>query len=392
MNIKNITSFIIILLVGLSLTACTGSPSKNGGQAQEKQQTLIIKKSKQTTSLYFNGIVSPIETQAVTSPLDGTVTAVGFLYGQKVKKDDLLVQLKSSSLDKDYQTTVSGYLTAKEKYNTSKNNIVGAKDLYDSGITSLQTFQSAQSTLNDAYLSYLQAQRALIELFKKTNLDEKNVSLLRIGDEEAVREVLGSPLKDIEINANSTGIALLPTKAATGSSGDDSKAIEIGEQVKTGQLLVSIGDMSGIKLDVNVSEVNINQIKNDDKAIISSAAFPGIVLHGAVIAVSHQANPEEGGGLPTFPVTVAVKNLTPEQQKLIHVGMSAKVQINIAASDKMIVPINAVKVIDNLPYVMLVDPKTGEIKQQAVQTGVTTVSGVNIVHGLNPGDKIVFSD
>lgn len=391
MKIKNTASLILICISSLILVACSGSSSNNSQKVKKKQQTLIIKKSKQITSLYFNGIISPIETNAVTSPLSGNIVSINFSYGQRVEKGDLLVQLKSSTLDKSYQAAVSGYLTAKEKYNTSKNNIAGAKELYDSGITSRQTYQSARSSLDDAYLAYLQAQHTLIVLLKKIHLDAESIYLLKIGDEEAVKKALGTSFRNIKIRAKATGVALLPTKAASGSGGG-SKAITVGSEVKPGQLLVSIGEMSGIKIHVNVGEVNINQIQNGDKATVTSAAFPGITLHGAVISVSRQASANEGGGLPTFPVAVAIKNITKAQQKIIHVGMSAKVKITIATPEEISIPIKAVTIIKTLPYVMLVDPKTGKVKQKLVQTGATTISGVNVVKGLKPGDKIVFSD
>jgi len=390
MKIKNLNILIIIVISSL-LVACSNSQSSSV-TAKKKQKTLTIKESKQETSLFFNGLISPITTHSITSPIDGNVTKVGFVYGDLVKKGELLLELKSSTLDKSYQTAISGYLTAKEKYNTSKNNIVGAKNLYDSGITSRQTYDSAVSTLNDNYLSFLQAQHTLLTLFRKARIDEGKIELLKIGNEKAVRKALEAPLKNIQIKAETDGIALLPTKAAADSASGNNKSIHVGSEVKSGQLLLAIGQMSGIKIRVKVGEININEIHSGDKATVNSAAFPGITLHGEVSAVSRQANANEGGGLPNFPVSVSIKNITKDQQKLIHVGMSAKVKITIAAPEEITIPINAVKILNNLPYVMLVDPKTGKAKRHPVQTGATTLSGVNIVKGLKPGDKIVFSD
>ncbi len=391
---------IILTLTSITLfCAFVGGCNKTEQNPQTKAakpQTMTVKENAQESSLFFNGVISPIKTDVVTTPVDGTVVKLYFAYGQKVRKEQKMIDIRSSTMEKNYQTAISGYLTAKEKYNTNKNNIVGAKNLYDAGITSTQTYQSAVSTLDDSYLSFIQAQQTLIKILQKANIPRKSIELLKIGDEAAVRKTLESPLKNLIIHANASGVALLPTGAASGeqSSGSGSnsdKALHEGSQVKSGQFLVAIGEMTGIKIKVNVGEININQINVGDSAKVTSAAFPGVSLTGKVTQVGRQANANEGGGLPTFPVSVSVKSISPEAQNLVHVGMSAKVEILVAAPKAITVPINAVKIKNNMPYVLVIDPKTGKEKQQPVKTGAATVDGVNIIEGLKPGDKIVYS-
>ncbi len=383
---------LIILIFFIAIAACSAS-DETKKSTNETQQVITITKSKPTSTLYFDGIIAPIQINVVASPIDGTVEKMYFSYGEQVNKGKLLLKLKSATLGKNYQQAISTYLTAKEKFNTSKSNIVGAKDLYDSGITSKQTYEAAQSDLNDSYLSFLQAQLALIELLRNAGITQHDLYLLQINDTNAVRKTLQTPLKAINIYASMNGIALKPIKSADSSSSDNSnQPIHVGSVLKEGQVIASIGEMSGIKISINVDEIRINQLKVGDSATVTSAAFPGINLSGEIVAVSSQANSNtDSGGLPTFPVVVAVKNITTQEQQVIHVGMSAKVQINSISPAEIVIPIQAVKSKQNITYVNLINPVSGKTVQQLVQVGQTTVDGVTIINGLKPGDKIVIS-
>lgn len=381
-------NLLIISVACLGITACGGSKTSKAPVAQLK--TFTVQERKQTSTLFFNGFVEPIQTKIVNSPLDGIISAMYFNYGQQIKNGQLLAKLQSSDLGKNYQQAVSGYLTAKEKYTTSKSSMVGAAELYKAGITSQQTYAAAQSDLNDSYLSFLQAKQTLIDLFQSSDIAQKSsVYLLQIDDETAVRKALQTPIKSISIYATMDGIALKPAK--TEGSNTDASSVHNGSSLKADQTIVEIGRMSGIKIEIDVDEMSINKIKVGDKALITGPGFPGITLSGMVTAVSSQANPSDSGngGPPTFPVLVAVENVTSAQQQIIHDGMSAKVQINTGSPEEIVVPIDAVNMINNNTYVQLVDPKTGKIQQQVIQVGQTTINGVQVVGGLKPGDKIV---
>ena len=53
-----------------------------------------------------------------------------------------------------------------------------------------------------------------------------------------------------------------------------------------------------------------------------------MTLQGKVAAISYQAKTSSyGNSPPTYPVQIQVAQLTPAQQKTIHVGMSAQVKI-----------------------------------------------------------------
>src|SRR5204863_1822040 len=126
--------------------------------------------------------------------------------------------------------------------------------------------------------------------------------------------------------ATADGIALVPPKSG---SSESSSEIAVGTSVKQNQVLVSIGNLEGLSVKIAINEIDINQVAPGQEAMITGVGFPKETLKGFVKEVASQAQIAQGGlgGLPTFSATVIVPSLTPEQKKLIRVGMSAKILV-----------------------------------------------------------------
>lgn len=120
-------------------------------------------------------------------------------------------------------------------------------------------------------------------------------------------------------------------------------------------------------------------------------AFPGITLSGYVESVAAQANPQSGGGeggLSMFEVMIKIPKVSADQQKIIHVGMSASVEFDIPEPPQIYLPIKAVYEKNGQKLVTVVSP-SGEQRAVPVITGKTTLTEVAIVQGVSAGDRVV---
>jgi hypothetical protein len=108
--------------------------------------------------------------------------------------------------------------------------------------------------------------------------------------------------------------------------------------------------------------------------------------------VAFQANPQGGGGgeggLGNFLVQVQVPNVPPEQQQVIHVGMSANIEFDIPQESEIYLPIKAVHQVNGKRYVTVIDA-SGKKREAPVMTGKTTLTEVAIISGIKQGDRIV---
>jgi RND family efflux transporter MFP subunit len=73
-------------------------------------------------------------------------------------------------------------------------------------------------------------------------------------------------------------------------------------------------------------------------------------------------------------------------------GMYADVSLNIQRSgNALVVPVQAVDRSGNEPFVMLVD-ESNRVEKRVVQVGVATANRIEILSGLNEGDKVVVAN
>jgi multidrug efflux pump subunit AcrA (membrane-fusion protein) len=124
---------------------------------------------------------------------------------------------------------------------------------------------------------------------------------------------------------------------------------------------------------------------------VTGIAFPNYVLRGKIKRVDRQGE-SAGNGLSTFSVQIVVSKLTPQQKNDIHVGMSAKVEINIKQDKQIMVPMAAVTEKNGMSYITIYNEKTKKTHAVKVKTGQTTADSVVILSNVKIGDKIVISN
>ena len=289
---------------------------------------------------------------------------------------------------------VSKLLIFKETLNSDFGKLQSSKSLYGKGLVSLDDYQQAESSYYLSQLSLLQAQSQLKLALKYFNFT-KDIFTLSVSDIKAISTTISKSLasEKIHILAPKAGIALLPQQSSDGgssSSSGSSSTVDIGTQVKKSQVLVTIGLLQGLAISANAGEMDINKLKVGLKAQVTSIAFPGLTLTGSVVSIASQAQ-NSSSGAPTFAIKIVVPKLTPQQMKVVKMGMSVKASVKIKLPPQISVPITSV----------FSDPKTGatEITKLVkgkpvvvpITTGPTSAGEVVVFSGLNVGDIIVAS-
>lgn len=383
---KRICGLVILLVIFMSAFA---------DDASQQMQIIVAKKQAVSSKLAYSGLIEPLTTQVVTSSEEGTIDKLNFQYGQPVKKDQLLFEVKSKKFQDDFVTIIKNYLTAKQQLHQSQTKLQEQEELWKYGLISRDVYTSAKTAYYNDELSLLQAQEQLLRLLhahKSIQLDYEQLDLSNIDE---LKQVLYSRFQsNVTTHAPASGIALIPDKNAnqglgsdSGSAGNSGPVIQ-GSAVQQNQAVLSIGDLSGATINIDINEIYVNQIKPGLKAIVTSVAFPGVTLQGEVISVGSQAVSSGSSDIPTFPVMVKVPVLTPQQQQVIRVGMSVEVQLVITETPKILIPINAVIQRNGQSFVN-VQTATG-VKEQVVVTGETSLDSVAILSGLNEGDRVVL--
>lgn len=376
---KKLLSIIFVLLM---LNACGSNDNSSTG----KDRVLTVESNVLSTSLFFSGTIQPLKTNVVTSPAEGVIDDMAFHYGDDVKPNQLLFVISSEKFKTDYKNALMQYIKAKNEFTNARSQLTESTFLHKNQLISDDDFKSKQSNYYNAQLSMVQAQDALTLMIKQLavpgiNLDQLNIE--NISKITQAMNVQGGSQK-LRVIAPLSGVALLATKSG---GGEETKKLEKGDQVKQGDVLAVIGDVNGLSIRISVNEFNINQLKVGQKVKVTGAAFPDIVLDGQITGLDHQGQVATGG-MPSFPVEIVVPKLTPAQLAVIHIGMSAKVEIRIEQPKQITVPINAIVQKQGGTFVRKQD-EHGKMQEVAVKTGATTMDEVVIESGLRMGDKIL---
>lgn len=374
--------FFPVVLASL-LTAC----SDHKEQKKSDLQTYVVKTEAVQKTLYFSGSIQPLQESTLTSPMDAIVETMHYHYGQLVKKGDIVVTLNSTELQKQYNDTLTEYLKAKDNFTVAKAKFIGTEELWDAGLLSKNNYLSEKSSLDTARVSLMQATRKLSEMLEKMDNGEgtaKNLSALNIADFDKVRQALSSKHNLIHLKAPTDGVLLYPPKA----SEDKSARLTVGAAVKSGQVLALVGDLTGVSIEIDVPEIDIDKIHTGMAANITGVALGKQVLNGELVAVNAQAS-NSGGALPSFSAVVEVKNLNEEQRRWIKVGMSASVELPITGNEQLLVPIVAVKQ-DKGNSVVKLRASDGSLSNRIVSTGSAQADKVVIASGLRAGDVVAY--
>ena len=338
-----------------------------------------------------------IETETVApQPIAGTIRATGKILvsenrvaiigpvhegrlvrlyagqGSIVKKGQKLAELESADIDQaeaDYIKALSDYESARR---TSAAEVKFAqatydrtKMLYEKTITAGKNLQAAEHDLEvakAAAASSVASTKAALTAARRhlliLGLKDSDVDALANKPDLAAVFSLTSPIQGIVVERNAT----------------------IGATVGTDANLFKIIDISRVWIDANVFEKDLERVKFGQEVKVAVTAFPGSSFSGKVILVSSVVDPETR--------SVKVRTEVPNQDGRLKPDMFANVEIITDLHRTSIsIPQSAVLKDGDKTVVFVVDGDG--YKKRAVITGIQGDDRVEIVDGLNAGDKVV---
>ena len=373
----------IIVFLSILLPAC----GKQTPHPKAELKSYVVKLSTTHHTMHFTGVIQPLSEQALTTPMDALVKTLHFPYGHVIKKGQIVFTLNSAELQRHYNEALTGYLKAKDSFSIARSKFAGTDSLWKAGLISRNNYLNEKSSVTTARITLMQASHSLFELIDRTKTDQQqdDLSHLSFAEFNKVRMALTRNHHLIQIKSPHDGVLLYPPK----SDDEASQGVARGTQIKAGQVLGLVGDLSGIRVEINVPEVDIGVIKPGMPATIRGVAFGKQTLTGALVSVNAQAYANGNGGLPSFTAVVEVHGLTKAQQSWVKVGMSSDIELAVDSMEKLMIPTAAIKpkAGKNLVKILVSNGKT---ITRSVTTGAVNANTVVIDSGLQVGDVVLY--
>ncbi|MFZ0036618.1 MAG: efflux RND transporter periplasmic adaptor subunit [Candidatus Acidiferrales bacterium] len=402
-------------------------------------QTGTTKRGDLTSVVTASGEVRPLTYSNILGEGIGKITAIVVKEGDHVHKGDVLLKLESIQPAADVEAQQAGIESSESAVQASQASLKSAQatlaqrqadyekakfdwersqKLYDEQLIAKQDYDAQKSTFDgasagvDAAKAQLSQSRAMLEEARH-GLDQNRAVLVHQKD----------VLRKTTYTAPIDGIVSYI-------------AVRVGENVvpgiqnATGSYLMTISDMSVVTAEVKVDETDIVNVRNAEEADIKIDAIPGKTFTGHVTEVGDQAILRSSGLATTqttantqeardFKVVVRLDN-PPDN---LRPGLSVTATIKTSSKkDVLTIPIQALamrskRALDeaankskggssvtlaatrpdsaaaaaadkqDIQGVFVLRGRKAEFVP--VQTGISGVTDIEIVSGLNEGDQIV---
>lgn len=156
--------------------------------------------------------------------------------------------------------------------------------------------------------------------------------------------------------------------------------------------IMTIGDLSELYVDGDVDEVDAGKIIAEQKirpnllARVTIESFKGRTFQGKVARIA-PLGLQDSNGIITFEVRILLDN----PEKLLLANMTANSQIVLEEKkDVLLVSQGALLTEGKNRYATIYDASSGESRKREVTAGISDGSQVEILSGLEPGEKILI--
>ncbi|HRY82381.1 MAG TPA: efflux RND transporter periplasmic adaptor subunit [Candidatus Moranbacteria bacterium] len=350
-NKKIIATLAVILIASGSYYWY--SRSKNS-TASVQYKTAVAEKGTLTVSVSGSGNVIVDDSANIDPTITGTVTNLSVAVGDKVEKGQLLFSIINDDLGVSATKAHSSYLqslasleTAKASKKEAKKNVEDSdsddKSMYKQKLEAAEiSVTVAEENIKSSLESYNNA---------KTDYAKRNVAASISGTVNAINIKNGDDLSRLSSNSNS-------------------------------QAPIVLGDLSTLKAQVEVNEVDIANVKIGQKSDLTFNAISDLKASGKVEKIDSLGTLTSG--VVTYNVTISFDSLDPRIKP--EMSVSANI-ITETRSDVILVPSSAVKTRSGKSFVQILAGQTPENK--TVEAGLSNDTQTEIVSGISAGEKVI---
>lgn len=370
---KKLIGISLGVIVLLAVLYALVFPKKKVQPTGPEFQTITASKGPLLVMVSATGVLEPIYQVEVKSKASGLVIKMPVEEGYAVKKSDLLAELDQTEVMMDFEQAKANYDIAVARLAQVKKTAERQKDLFTKGLISEEQMDQSNLDLVSANSQLVSAKAAM------TN------AKIRLQD-----CVVTSPINGVVVTKGVEAGQII-------SSGINS--------VSGGTLIAVVADMADMLVRTSVDEVDIGSVQIGQTAGVTPDAFPEDHIQGTVLRIAPKGTVDQN--VTTFEVVIKI----PNRNNKLKAGMNCTVDLTVAdKTDVLRLPVEAVissSQIRRLKGMIpnLIMPKGGErnpasraqlvlienqgqIEAIPVKTGVRNIDFIEIVSGLEEGQKL----
>jgi HlyD family secretion protein len=372
-------------LLGVKNSGTLDAAKTSYGPAKRDRETL------NTAVMSLNSASSQAEIDSVAIKADTAVNSMEkLLYNTKVTLDASIISntFSQGSLD----ALKSKISSDRSSITSTDSSLTNSLLSVDGAKRNLSNFQLAyQKAVDDLASTKVEVQQSIANSQNNVATRQSSLESAQISYKDTIAPATTSDLASARSQLTQASISVDKAKynieQATITSPIDGVVSALN--YKKGDIITdntksvaTIINKDTLYIEVNVEESDINKIKVGQKVKATFDAIDGVTLNGEVSFISLTSQ-SSSNGIVTYLVRVLFSN---QKDSQVREGMTANVKlITSEAPNVLTVPVSAVR---NVNDQIVVEKADGTFAN--VTTGFTDGAKVEIISGLNEGDKITY--
>lgn len=347
---KQLTYLAVIIALGAGTWfAISKVRESTAEQRNERPRTSVVERRTIERVVSAGGFVQPVVSVEVKSEISGRIANVMVSEGDRVVRNQPLVELDTTALRTEF-------VEAQRNYQAFKLRLEKAR----------RDFERLEGLMEHRYAQESQYFDAKTELeLAEIEVDVREARLVK-AQESLDKATILSPRDGIV-----TDISVSQGQVVIGAT-----------SVNQGTTLMRVHDLDELLVHTTVNEIDISGIKVGAKARITFDSIPGLTIEGEVQQISPFAINESN--VRVFPVRIAFD----AGDNRIRPGISANVEI-------------PVEIVENVPSIVLsavfsegrqrfvfVESADGSVEKRNVRTGLSNAHVIEIIEGVGEGDVV----
>jgi len=389
----------IVLLVAFLIVRGGSGPTDN------LFQTAPLERGKLTATAGATGSVRAQRTATLLWQTTGSVDTVGAMVGDRVSKGDVLASLDRRYLSQNIILAEADLISAQKALDDLMNSgtaraqaaiaLDQAEKEYKKAYDNRQSL-NGKITIREVKIvrgvPVIREYKGYADEETIADADEKlALALARLEDAQREYERVkdGPSQEDVSAAQARVDAALATLSMAVIIAPFDGTvtqaSIIAGEQVKVGDAAFRLDDLSRLLVDVQISEVDINNISPDQEAILTFDAILDREYHGRVVEVGQAGDTVQG--VVNFTVTMELT----DADEMVKPGMTAAVNIVVTElDDVLLVPNRAVRLLNGERVVYIL--RNQQPVPVEIQLGQSSETMSVVVGGdVKAGDLVILN-
>ncbi|HYA34065.1 MAG TPA: efflux RND transporter periplasmic adaptor subunit [Candidatus Binataceae bacterium] len=337
-----------VLLLAFSLPACSGPNAAGASNQPAAPEKIVV--SVATAREYdlerraqVQGALYPREKAVLAAEVTGSVSEISADLGDRVKTGQVLLRIDPREYGLRVESAQAAYDQAVAQENNAQSNFNRTEELNREHLIAAQQYDQSAAALRVAQAD---ADAAL----KQLGIEKKH-------------------LADTYVRAPFDGFV-------------QKRMVALGEHVAPGAPLYEVISTDPIKARTAIPERYVPLVKLGLHISLTIDASPGKAYEGVVTRVAPSLDDNSR--------TLLVEAEVPNPDGSMKPGYFAHVTVDLGHDRALFVPQTAILRYAGVARVFVV--KDGIVRAREVTTGVVEGDRIEVVKGLNDGEKVVTSD